>query len=78
MKVVLATGFIPKIRGKSSIRQGLYPPLGLGYVAAALGREGHQVAICDCLPLHYSVREIVDSLLGQKPDIVGVGKPGIT
>lgn len=72
MKILLSTGLIPKKRGKSSIRPGFYPPLGLGYIAAVLEKEGYDVKIYDCLPLNYSVSEVVDNILGENPDIIGI------
>lgn len=72
MKIILTTGLVPKKGGLSSIRQGYFPPLGLGYIAAVLKKEGHDVKIYDCLPLKYSVYEVVDYILKQRPDIVGI------
>lgn len=48
------------------------PPLGLGYIAAVLEKNGHEVAIVDSLLLRYSVDEAADYIAGQKPDIVGI------
>ena len=72
MKILLSTGFIPKKRGKSFIRPGFYPPFGLGCIAAVLEKEGYDVKLYDCLPLNYSVSEVVDNILGENPDIIGI------
>ncbi len=72
MKIILTTGFIPKKRSMSSIQQGYRPPLGLGYIAAVLEKKGYDVMIYDCLPLRYSVNEVVDYILEQKPDVIGI------
>lgn len=64
MKILLIA---PKFRFHT-----LHPPLGLGYIAAILEREGHQVKLLDCntdkLP-DDGVRKIIDA---EKPDLIGV------
>lgn len=50
-----------------------YPPLGLGYVAAAAIAGGHPTTIHDYgLHPHASVTRIVDEVLEVEPDIVGI------
>lgn len=72
MKIVLTTGIISKKKGRNSIIRVDHPPLGLGYIAAVLEKNGYEVEIYDCLPLYYSVNEVVDYILKRKPDIIGV------
>lgn len=72
MKVVLATGLIPKKEWIGFGKSFYYPPLGLGYLAAALENKGHKVYILDCLFSQFSVKEAVDCILKQKPDIIGM------
>ncbi|MCX9011228.1 MAG: radical SAM protein [Candidatus Methanoperedens sp.] len=64
MKILLIA---PKFRFHT-----LHPPLGLGYIAAVLEREGHQVKLLDCntdkLP-GYGVGKIIDV---EKPDLIGI------
>ncbi len=72
MRITLATGFIPKNNFKSSIVKSVYPPLGLLYLSAALESDGHEVRICDCLPLNWSVNEVADYILRNCPDMVGI------
>ncbi len=48
------------------------PPLGLAYLASALMREGHEVAIIDSPTLELSLREFLDKVREFKPDVVGI------
>jgi len=51
-----------------------YPPLGLGYVAAATRDAGHETTIHDYgLHPHASVPEIVEAVLAEAPDVEVVG-----
>lgn len=50
-----------------------YPPLGLGYLAGALRREGHQVKIYDYgLEPKAKVPQIVKQVLADNPDVIGI------
>ena len=50
-----------------------YPPLGLGYVAAATIHAGHPTTIHDFgLEPHASVPHIVNKVLEESPDIIGI------
>ena len=51
--------------------QGEYPPLGLGYIAAVLLREGHNVEILDSRALKLTTDETREEIRKRKPDIVG-------
>lgn len=48
------------------------PPLGIGYVAAVLGKGGYHVEILDCHVLKLSDRDIVAELRSRRPDMVGL------
>ncbi|MDD5355753.1 MAG: radical SAM protein [Candidatus Omnitrophica bacterium] len=73
MKILLATGYIPKKKQITRLPWMKYcPPLGLGYIAAVLQERGQDVSIVDCLALQHSLDEIVDCIVSQKPDIVGI------
>ncbi len=50
----------------------LMPPLGIGYVAAALEQTIHHVEILDCHVLKMTDADIVRELEARKPDIVGL------
>jgi len=52
--------------------QGLYPPLGLLYIAAALEKEGHQVQVLDTQALNLTTQETKEEIRKAKPDIVGI------
>jgi anaerobic magnesium-protoporphyrin IX monomethyl ester cyclase len=47
------------------------PPLGLGFLAAVLEREGHEVAIVDAPVERKLVRDLVRQAREQRPDLVG-------
>ncbi|MEW5766879.1 MAG: radical SAM protein [bacterium] len=50
-----------------------YPPLGLGYLAASLRREGHEVKIFDFgLRPGMEPDQEADEVVGFKPDLVGI------
>ena len=72
MKILLTSGFIPGRKSRSPIVRGFFPPLGLGYIAAVLEKEGYKVEIYHCLALNCSANEIVDYILHREPDIIGI------
>lgn len=47
-------------------------PLGLGYIAAVLENLGHKVSIVDGNALKLSEKDIVNKVLDEKPDIIGI------
>lgn len=49
-----------------------FPPIGLGYLATALRREGHEVGIIDCLKEGIGSIGYKEYILRKGPDIVGV------
>lgn len=52
--------------------QGIYPPLGLAYIAAVLEKAGHKVSILDSQALNLTTPEIKDYISKESPDAVGV------
>jgi len=48
------------------------PPLGLGYLATALLRAGHDVAIVDCVRERLTVDELARRLRARGPSLLGV------
>lgn len=48
------------------------PPLGIGYIAAVLEKEGHQVKIIDSAPLRYSNIDIRRELDKFAPEAIGI------
>ncbi|MFA6389620.1 MAG: radical SAM protein, partial [Patescibacteria group bacterium] len=57
---------------KRSIRAGFFPPLGVGYLAAILIKNGHNVKIIDCPPLNYGNEEVINSVKDYRPGIIGI------
>ena len=45
------------------------PPLGIGYIAAVLEKEGHQVKIIDSAPLRYVNIDIKRELDKFSPEV---------
>jgi len=50
----------------------LYPPLGLGYVAAYAERKGHTVKVIDSEAEEYSYDDVKKIAIKFKPDLVGM------
>ncbi|MFB3889700.1 MAG: radical SAM protein [Candidatus Bathyarchaeia archaeon] len=68
MKVTLVYPYFQPDRDNSIFR---FPPLGLGYVAAALKKHGAEVELVDCTFLR-SLEEAVARVKRSRPQIVGV------
>jgi len=52
--------------------QGLYPPLGLLYIAAVLEQEGHKAQVLDSQALNLTTQETKDEIKKAKPALVGI------
>lgn len=52
--------------------QGIYPPLGLAYIAAVLEKGGHKAKILDAEALNLDTEESKKEIFRQKADIVGI------
>lgn len=63
MKIVLARPW-----NKTSM---LIPNHGLGYLAAALKRHGHDAVILDCIRDHLSAEKFIEKIKDEKPDLIG-------
>ena len=57
---------------KRKLRAGLFPPLGLAYLASPLIKDGHDVRIIDASSYEYSDEQIWDMVQQFKPDIFGI------
>ncbi|MBU2473097.1 B12-binding domain-containing radical SAM protein [Patescibacteria group bacterium] len=57
---------------KRKVRGGLFPPLGLAYLASPLIKDGHKVKIIDASSYEYNNQEIGRMLSRFKPDIIGI------
>lgn len=57
---------------KKPIRKGFLPPLGIGYVAGAAKKGGHDVSIIDSPVLGYDINQTTQSVLGLRPDVIGI------
>ncbi|UCD15130.1 MAG: B12-binding domain-containing radical SAM protein [Candidatus Omnitrophota bacterium] len=49
-----------------------FPPLGLGYLATSLKRQGYTVKILDCLQAQIDSSKYRRYLLEEEPDVVGI------
>jgi anaerobic magnesium-protoporphyrin IX monomethyl ester cyclase len=52
--------------------QGIYPPLGLAYIAAAIEKAGHHVNILDAQALNITSTEARNLILKENADIIGI------
>jgi radical SAM superfamily enzyme YgiQ (UPF0313 family) len=66
LKVALVYPYCHPANDNSIFR---FPPLGLGYIAAALRKRGVEVELVDCTFLPFS--EAVERVKRAKPQIVG-------
>ncbi len=67
MKILLIQPFKdPGLMGES------YPPIGLGYLATAVRKNGHSVYILDCLKDNYNYRNFIRNVKNISPDLVGI------
>lgn len=57
---------------KFKIKRGLLPPLGVGYIAAVLLQNGHEVNIIDSQVLGYSLNEVMHEVSTYQPDVLGI------
>lgn len=57
---------------KDSSFHPFFPPLGLGYIAAVLERDGHEVAVIDCPICRFNHDKLREELTAFHPDIVGI------
>lgn len=67
MRVLLVK---PAIRAEMTFN--VSPPLGLGYLAAALRRAGHDVALLDCVCRGLDLAGFVTAARDWAPDVVGM------
>ncbi len=77
MKILLVTPpqvnkFKHRKKNKDSLKIGFLPPLGIGYLAAVLEKEGYRVKIIDAPVFDYDYSDIVNDALEFKPDIIGI------
>jgi radical SAM superfamily enzyme YgiQ (UPF0313 family) len=52
--------------------QGIYPPLGIAYIASYLKKYNYDVSILDSKVLNLTTAETKDRILKEKPDVVGI------
>lgn len=55
-----------------SVADEVVPPFGLGYLAEAVRRRGHEAVVVDALRDELGEEELVSRLAGLEPDLVGV------
>jgi anaerobic magnesium-protoporphyrin IX monomethyl ester cyclase len=52
--------------------QGIYPPLGLAYIGAAIEKAGYEVKILDVQGLNLTSKEAREKIFSENADIVGI------
>jgi len=57
---------------KKKVRGGLFPPLGLAYLASPLLNDGHKVKIIDASSYEYTNDQIGKILEDFRPDLIGI------
>ena len=55
-----------------------FTPLGLGYLAAVLEKNGYEVDVIDCQALNISFEEVKNKLRKRQPDVVGLTSTTLT
>jgi anaerobic magnesium-protoporphyrin IX monomethyl ester cyclase len=55
-----------------------FTPLGLGYLAAVLEKNGYEVDVIDCQALNISFEEVKSELGKRQPDVVGLTSTTLT
>lgn len=76
MKILFITPTVSnrysKKKHKFRIKRGLLPPLGIGYLAATLIKQGYEVKIIDSQVEDYTLSDIIDEINLYKPDVIGI------
>lgn len=76
MKILLInppSRYLEKAYGvKQRVRFGFHPPLGLGYIAAYLEMDHHEVRILDALALALNLEETLAQIRQFGPDLIGL------
>lgn len=67
MKILLVAPYKSSFLGLAK-----FPPLGLGYLATALRKNGYEVKILDCLKEGIDGKRYREYILKEKPDVIGV------
>lgn len=69
-KIILLNS--PIYNKKVADSEDYLPPLGLGYIATYLKKNGIDVKILDCVYKNLTINEILGVIEKEKPDFVGV------
>lgn len=51
---------------------GLLPPLGVGYLAAAVEQHGHEAFLVDAIAEQLNVPQTVEAIAVHRPDVIGI------
>jgi radical SAM superfamily enzyme YgiQ (UPF0313 family) len=62
----------------SGAPQSLFIPLGIGYLAAVLEKNQHEVEVIDCQTLRPTSKQLEGELTRSQPDVVGVTSSTLT
>ena len=57
---------------RTKIRRGFFPPLGIGYIAANLIKEGFEVNVIDAVVEQMEFPAVISQISELKPDFVGL------
>jgi radical SAM superfamily enzyme YgiQ (UPF0313 family) len=75
MKVVLALppfNIIQSYAKAGTLKRGILPPLGVGYLASSVEAAGHQVAFIDSSLLDLDTEAAARAILSERPDVIGL------
>lgn len=61
-----------KFNSRELGQEGLFPPLGLGYIGAVLKQNNIDVSIIDSLALCLTQEEVCEKVKEQSPDFIGI------
>lgn len=72
MKIVLINPLYKNLYGEMQSTLGLFPPLGLAYIASALQKEGHSVRLIDMEAEGLNDESLFSEILKFSADLIGI------
>lgn len=72
MRVILIHPSAIELYGKWEDSVGVWPPLGIAYIAAFLEKYSHTVKIIDANAEHKDIPSVIKEIIEFKPDIIGI------
>ena len=71
MKVLIVNS--PLFRSKNSLfDEDSLPPIGLGYIATSLKKDGHLISLIDAIDESIPLKDLVDTVNTKNPDVLAV------